>query len=110
MTTGWDDELAHLRELYLGEAVPRLESLDRALEVLARTPGDRGALASLRRGFHSFAGSGATYGLDVLSILGAEGERRVEDVGTAAPVASDLAFWRRVTADLRREVARAAEG
>jgi chemotaxis protein histidine kinase CheA len=107
MTGASDDELAALRGLYLREAAPRLEALERALDALARRPSDRGALALLGRGFHSFGGSGATYGLPPVSALGVEGERRVNDVGAAEPVPSDLAFWRKVVAALRAEIEKA---
>jgi len=105
---GWDDELAELRVLYLREAGARLGELDRWLDALERDGADARALGELRRGFHSFAGSGATYGLPAVSSLGLDAERRCTSVGAGPAVASDLRAWRETVAGLRSEIESAA--
>ena len=110
MTAAWDDELAELRALYLREASGRMDDLDRLLDLLHRDGGDAGALQDLRRGFHAFSGSGATYGLPAVSALGLEGERLCTAVGAGPAVATDLRGWRDAVTALRREFATAAPG
>ena len=107
MTTPWDDELAELRALYLREASGRIDELDRALDLLERDGSDARALQDLRRGFHAFTGSGATYGLPAVSTLGLEAERRCTAVGSGPAVVSDLEGWREAVNGLRRELAAA---
>jgi diguanylate cyclase (GGDEF)-like protein len=104
VTAGWDDELSALRILYLREARSRLDELDGLLDVLEATGDDARALQDLRRAFHGFAGSGATYGLPAVSALGLAGERRCGAVRSGPAVASDLRLWRETAAGLRREV------
>ena len=108
MSADWDSELSALRVLYLREARGRLDDLDRILDLLERDGGDARALQDLRRAFHGFAGSGATYGLPAVSALGAEGERRCGAVRSGPAVASDLRLWREAAAALRREIEGAA--
>ena len=108
MSGGWDDELAELRVLYLREGGARLGELERWLDALERDGADARALGELRRGFHSFAGSGATYGLPAVSSLGLDAERRCTSVGAGPAVASDLRAWRETVAGLRREIESAA--
>ena len=105
MTAPWDDELAELRAVYLREARGRIDELDRALDLLDRDGSDARALQDLRRGFHAFTGSGATYGLPAVSALGLEAERRCTAVGSGPAVASDLESWRAAVNGLRREIA-----
>ena len=110
MTGPWDDELAALRTLYLRESGGRIDELDRLLDQLERDGSDARALQDLRRGFHGFAGSGATYGMAAVSALGLEGERRCSAVGSGPVVAADLKGWRDGLAALRREIAAATQG
>jgi diguanylate cyclase (GGDEF)-like protein len=107
LTAPWDDELAELRAVYLREARGRIDELDRVLDVLDGDGADARALQDLRRGFHAFTGSGATYGLPAVSTLGLEAERRCTAVGAGPAVASDLASWREAVRGLRREIAAA---
>jgi diguanylate cyclase (GGDEF)-like protein len=109
VSEGWDDELAELRVLYVREASVRLLDLERHVDVLEKDGGDARALGELRRGFHSFAGSGTTYGLPAVSALGLDGERRCTSVGAGPAVAADLRAWREALAGLRREIASASE-
>ena len=108
MTDGWDDELAALRVLYLREAKSRLDELDRMLDHLDADGADARALQDVRRAFHGFAGSGATYGMPAVSALGLEGERRCGAVRSGPAVDSDLRFWRETAAALRGEIEGAA--
>jgi len=110
LTGPWDDELAALRRLYLREAGGRIDDLDRLLDQLERDGSDARALQDLRRVFHGFAGSGATYGMAAVSALGLEGERRCSAVGSGPVVAADVKGWRDGLAALRREIAAAAQG
>jgi diguanylate cyclase (GGDEF)-like protein len=107
LTAPWDDELAELRALYLREAGGRIDELDHALDLLERDGSDARALQDLRRGFHAFTGSGATYGLPAVSTLGLEAERRCTTVGAGPAVVSDLEDWREAVNGLRRELAAA---
>jgi DNA-binding response OmpR family regulator len=107
LTASWDDELAELRVLYLREASGRMDELDRLLDLLRRDGGDAAALQDLRRGFHAFSGSGATYGLPAVSALGLEAERLCTTVGEGPAVATDLKGWRDVVTALRGEFATA---
>jgi diguanylate cyclase (GGDEF)-like protein len=59
---------------YAREAVAELGNLLLLLGRLEREPGDRDVLEQLMRGFHSFAGSGGTFGLGALSAVGSEAE------------------------------------
>jgi diguanylate cyclase (GGDEF)-like protein len=104
VTADWDPELAALREVYLREAGGRLDDLDRVLDILDQDGGDGPALLELRRGFHGFAGSGATYGMPAVSVLGLEAERRCTAVGPGPAVASDVRAWRASLAAIRREI------
>jgi diguanylate cyclase (GGDEF)-like protein len=107
VSTDWDGDLDELRTLYVREAGGRLDDLERLLDLLDHDGGDTRALQDLHRGFHAFAGSGATYGLPAVSTLGQEGERRCGAVGSGPAVAADLRFWRETVAGLRREIASA---
>lgn len=104
MSTEWDGELAGLRGLYVREAGGRLDDLDRLLDLLDRDGGDAHALQELRRGFHGFAGSGATYGLPAVTTFGLDAERRCTAVGGGPAVGSDVAAWREAVSGIRRQV------
>jgi chemotaxis protein histidine kinase CheA len=59
---------------YAREAATELGQLVLLLGKLDREPGDRDVLEQLMRGFHSFAGSGGTFGVPALSAIGSEAE------------------------------------
>ncbi len=59
---------------YTREAAAELGQLMLLLGRLEQQPGDRDVLEQLMRGFHSFAGSGGTFGVPALSTIGAEAE------------------------------------
>src|SRR5262249_33121710 len=84
------------------------DDVDGVLDLLDGDGGDAEALQDLRRAFHGFAGSGATYGLAAVSRLGLDGERRCTTVGAGPAVAADLRAWRESVAALRREIAAAS--
>jgi diguanylate cyclase (GGDEF)-like protein len=59
---------------YAREAAAELGHLLLLLGRLEREPGDRDLLEQLMRGFHSFAGSGGTFGVPALSAIGSQAE------------------------------------
>jgi diguanylate cyclase (GGDEF)-like protein len=59
---------------YAREAAAELGHLLLLLGRLEREPGDRDVLEQLMRGFHSFAGSGGTFGVPALSAIGSQAE------------------------------------
>ncbi len=59
---------------YAREAAAELGQLLLLLSRLEREPGDRDVLEQLIRAFHSFAGSGGTFGVPALSAIGSEAE------------------------------------
>ena len=66
---------AELLEIYLTEAAEVLETIGRELSTLGANPGDREALRTVRRGFHTLKGSGRMVGLTELGELAWEVER-----------------------------------
>ena len=66
------------------------------------------ALQDVRRGFHAFTGSGATYGMPAVSTIALEGERRCTGVGSGPAVRSDVECWRDALVRLRGEISSAA--
>lgn len=73
-TKPWPAALAGLRIEYLRGAGAGLAQLRHSLGRLAADPADGEALAETLRGFHGFAGSGATYGFARVSEIGRAGE------------------------------------
>ena len=92
----WEEEFEELRVQFVREAPPRLDEIERALDLLARDPADADALRALMRGFHGFAGSGITYGLPELTAVGLAGELSCSEVlGEGQVPGPDLlARWR----------------
>ena len=66
---------AELLEIYLTEAVEVLETINGEIATLGGNPGDREALRTVRRGFHTLKGSGRMVGLTELGELAWEVER-----------------------------------
>jgi chemosensory pili system protein ChpA (sensor histidine kinase/response regulator) len=54
---------AELVEIYLAEAAEVLDNIDEHLRLIEANPGDREALRTIRRGFHTLKGSGRMVGL-----------------------------------------------
>ncbi len=73
-TKPWPAALAGLRIEYLRGAGAGIAQLRQWLGRLAADPADGEALAETLRGFHCFAGSGATYGFARVSEIGRAGE------------------------------------
>ena len=69
---GLDRELL---EIYLLEAAEVLDGIAEHQRVLAGNPGDRDALATVRRGFHTLKGSGRMVGLTELGEFAYDAER-----------------------------------
>ena len=69
---------AELLEIYLTEAAEVLDTIDDHLKSLDENPGDREALRTIRRGFHTLKGSGRMVGLTELGEL-AWGVERVHN-------------------------------
>ena len=72
----WDDAIDELRQEYLLEAPGQIAGIRGLLAQLRVGPGDKAALAELRRGFHGFAGSGTTYGYPDVTNFGRSAESR----------------------------------
>ncbi len=66
---------AELLDIYLTEATEVLDSIGDQLRALDENPGDREALRTARRGFHTLKGSGRMVGLEDLGELAWEVER-----------------------------------
>ncbi len=91
----WAATLQKLRGDFLRGAVGRLQDMRDALQVLKVAPDSPDTTRLLQRGFHGFAGSGATYGFPEVSRLGREG---AEDVAAVVrehglPRTLDLERW-----------------
>ncbi|HXO20925.1 MAG TPA: diguanylate cyclase [Thermoanaerobaculia bacterium] len=71
----WDEDLQELRGEFVQFSRLRLEKMAQRLARCGGAAADRQALDELQRDFHSFAGSGATFGLAQISLRGVEGER-----------------------------------
>ena len=67
--------IAELLEIYLIEAGEVLDSVATTHDALARNPGDREALATVRRGFHTLKGSGRMVGLTELGEIAYDAEQ-----------------------------------
>jgi diguanylate cyclase (GGDEF)-like protein len=68
------ESMSSLRAEYASDAVSDLAAMARMLDRLEQEPGDRHALRELMSSFHSFAGTGGTFGFPALSETGSEGE------------------------------------
>jgi diguanylate cyclase (GGDEF)-like protein len=99
----WEEAFEELRVQFFREAGPRLDEIERLLDLLAREPADADALRGLMRAFHGFAGSGLTYGLPQLTAHGLSGELSCSEVlsGGAAPRADALTDWRGLLESMR---------
>lgn len=70
-----DDVLRQLRGIYLEESRQRALSMTRLIGALEQQPATESEmLTSLAIHFHGFAGTGATYGFEELTLLGRLGE------------------------------------
>ena len=103
----WDEVFAELRLLFVRESPARLNEIERALDVLARDPADTNTLRELMRSFHGFAGTGGTYGLPELTMVGRAGELSCGELLArgAPPGAQDLVRWRGMLASMRAALA-----
>ena len=99
----WAEAFEELRVQFIREAGPRLDEIERQLDLLARDPADSEALRGLMRGFHGFAGSGNTYGLPQITTLGLAGELACgEALAQGAPPRGEaLSRWRALLASMR---------
>lgn len=108
----WDDAFEELRVQFIREAGPRLDEIERHLDLLARRPADTEALRAVLRIFHGFAGSGVTYGLPELTTHGLAGElgcdRVLNEGGGPTPAA--LAQWQGLLASMRGALPRSSGG
>lgn len=94
MTDPLAEALRALRREYLGDSVARVAELRRLLAPTEQ--GDRAALDGLRRALHKLAGSGGSYGFELVSQASRAGEqiaRRLIETGAAA-TPQDLAGLR----------------
>jgi diguanylate cyclase (GGDEF)-like protein len=102
----WAETLGQLRIEYARASRAALDRLARLLDRLASDPADSAALEELMQCFHSYAGSGATYGFAGVSDIGAEGEKDTCALLAARrrPNPSQLARWKDLLDRLRKEL------
>lgn len=97
------EALSELRQWFVGQALARLDRMSLQLEQASE---DDQALRELRRELHGLAGSGGLYGFPLVTTLA----RRTEDEclaqveAGARPDPAQLARWRAVLVNLRREI------
>lgn|GEM_PF-331059 len=106
------DILKQLRETYFASAEKRLFDISEALTGLESDLGDLEILRELRRHFHGFAGSGATYGFPEITTLGRKGESRCDEILERAGTteAQDIGLWRECVSGISAELGREEEG
>jgi diguanylate cyclase (GGDEF)-like protein len=103
----WTASLVELASQYVRNARAALGDMAGLLERLARHPQEAEAVQQLMRRFHTFAGSGATYGFPAVSSIAAQGESDCLALiaAHASPDAARLASWRALLNGLRSELA-----
>lgn len=74
----WEDALKKLRRQYRSRSNIRLVQIQNLLDALRKRPEEVELLRELRIHFHSFAGSGGSYGFPLISQLAEHGERDCE--------------------------------
>jgi diguanylate cyclase (GGDEF)-like protein len=105
-SSGYGAALAALRAEYEQDAGAALDQLQQWLDRLEQSPTDAAALREVMRCFHSYAGSGATYGFPGVTAIGNEGEgicAALQAAG-APPSGSDIDRLRRLREALGREL------
>jgi diguanylate cyclase (GGDEF)-like protein len=102
--------LAGLRAEYEVDARAGIEKLRGWLDHLTQEPSNAAALTEVLRSFHSYAGSGATFGLPGISAIGNRGEALCSALQKAGapPSAADLAQLRQLREALGQELASGA--
>ena len=95
---------AELLDIYLTEAGEVLDSIRDSCEALSRNLGDREALATVRRGFHTLKGSGRMVGLNELGEFAYEAEKlHTRLLEEERPVTAAVLRMIRVAQDTFRE-------
>jgi diguanylate cyclase (GGDEF)-like protein len=106
---GFGAALAALRAEYALDARAGLDQLQQWLDRLAQQPADAAALKEVLRCFHSYAGSGGSYGFPGVTAIGNEGEAicaALQGSGARLAVADlDLERLQRLHEALDRELA-----
>jgi diguanylate cyclase (GGDEF)-like protein len=107
----WGPALAALRAEYELDARAGLEQLRSWLDRLEREPADAAALREVLRCFHSYAGSGATYGFPGVTRIGNLGEGICATLQQAGgpPAGSDREQLRQLGEALGLELAAGAD-
>jgi diguanylate cyclase (GGDEF)-like protein len=105
-TSSWEDALKRLRVEFVLDARTRLCEMEKSLGALSVEPSDPKPLQALMRAFHSFSGSGATYGFARITEIGRVSEQeclgRIRD--RQAPTSGDIEGWRKRTLELHAEL------
>ncbi|HEY6551713.1 MAG TPA: response regulator, partial [Vicinamibacteria bacterium] len=102
-TASWENTMRGLRAEFVDDARARLGAMAQHLAGLEAAPSDAEALQTLMRAFHSFSGSGATYGFPRITeaALAAEHECLARIREGVSPTTEDLESWGRRLAELR---------
>jgi diguanylate cyclase (GGDEF)-like protein len=103
----WKETLEELGQEYLRSGEKRVDQMSKRLQNLGDSQGAAAALIELCSHFHSFAISGAAYGLPEVGRQGALGERRCLGITDrdGSPTPADLAALCQTVEALRSELA-----
>lgn len=105
----WEEIFRPLRAAYFKNLRAAIDWLAGAIDVLDLDRAHCDVVQEMLRQFHSWAGSGTTYGVPEVSALGAEGEKRCQAILTGDVPATDsqVEGLRALLAGLRAELAAA---
>lgn len=105
----WEEIFRPLRAAYFKNLRAAIDWLAGAIDVLDRDRAHCDVVQEMLRQFHSWAGSGTTYGVPEVSALGTEGEKRCQAILTGDIPATDsqVEGLRALLAGLRAELAAA---
>lgn len=76
----FENKLKILRKEYITGSIKRIEDISGLIENIKNKINDKGLLSQLMRHFHSFAGSGTTYGFPLISEIGHTLEEEIDTI------------------------------